>query len=179
MGPSSFPSSGASGAGLSPGTWVYPSPICPGPCSSVPSPQQENAYVWLLSLLPLCRRVAGTPSPWQRSWATSCGPGPQQELGKQITHVTHVHSFVAMHAMCGSGHVCAHGGGIVCVLFRGNELWVCLHACTFVSMQPLGIGTPVCVHTGAGFRHKPVASMCTGPGSSVLSHGCPMPASET
>lgn len=38
-------------------------------------------------------------------------------------------SRVAGHAICGSRHVYACGGGIVCVLQRGSELlWVCLCA---------------------------------------------------
>lgn len=49
-----------------------------------------------------------------------------------------------------------------------------------VSMQPPVTGRPVCVRlVRAAFRRRPEAAMCTGRGSSAVSHGCPMQALET
>lgn len=66
-------------------------------------------------------------------WARgSAGDGKADHLCHACTFMS---GRVAVHAMCGSGHVCARGGGIVCVLLRGSELWwVCLHAWGLGSM---------------------------------------------
>lgn len=146
---------------LGPG-FTLPPPVR-GPVLLPLPPQQENAYASPLSLWPLCKWVAGAPSPWQRSWATSCGPGPQQELEKQITRVTHMHGPVAMHTVCGSGRVwvwacvCVHMGVASCVYCCVGE------NCGFVFMPvapgsvclcehaAMGTGTPVCVHMVRGW----------------------------
>lgn len=138
----------------------------------------------LLSLQPLCKWAAGAPSPWQQSRATSCGPGAQREMGKQIICVTHVHleAVVWPCTLCVGPGMCVHVGvessvcgrvGVNCggLVFMPWAWGVCV----CVSMRPLSTGMPACVRTWSevGFGLRPVASKCKGPGSSVASHGCP------
>lgn len=133
MGLSSPPSSGASGAGLGPETWLCPFPNSPSPCSLSLPPARECVCI--------TRTTAFAPAPLQVGcrhpitmatklghflWAWgSAGDG-------KADHACHACAFmsghVAVHAMCGSGPVCTCGGGPACVLLRGSELWVCPHA---------------------------------------------------